>query len=196
MMPPLARSIMPSQALHPRGSIFGKSSRRVADGAHAHAQALRLEQGINGAAGAGAGGCGIGDQPVVVARTAEPASNNRTNNKNSTRQSGGGGGGEGRSIRSNRSRFLSDALQMLSNRSSNRGRSDRERENCESGYEHEHGHGHGHGLIGDDGGGSPCPQKPLASFRSGSYSPGESVENASWQVTRLQLIEALKKHQY
>jgi hypothetical protein len=177
MVPPLARSMMPSQALHPRGSVFAKSSRRVADGAHAHAQALRHEQGVNGAAG------GV-DQPSVAARTSEAAGNNnnhRTNNRNSTRQPRGdrGSGGEGRSNRSSRSRFVSDALQMLSNRSSNRGRSGRAaEENGESGRGHGHGHGHGHGPIGDDGGASPCPQKPLASFRSGSYSPGQFAGNA------------------
>ena len=174
MVPPLARSMMPSQALHPRGSVFAKSSRRVADGAHAHAQALRHEQGVNGAAG------GV-DQPSVAARTAEAAGNNnnhRTNNRNSTRQGqprgDRGSGGEGRSNRSSRSWFVSDALQMLSNRSSNRGRSGRAaEENGESGR----GNGHGHGPIGDDGGASPCPQKPLASFRSGSYSPGQFAGN-------------------
>ena len=159
---------MPSQAAH-RGSVVGKSSRRVADGT-AH----------------GGGGAGW-EQPSVVVRTPEafrsfrngPNSHSNRNNRlaaNNNAHNVVAGGGSGSAVadgKSNRSSFIADALHMLmppakkdskSNRSS-KSRSSRGRNHTVGG---ENGHGHA-----DDA--AVGLQKPLASFLSGSSSPGSYV---------------------
>lgn len=157
---------MPSQAAH-RGSVAGKSSRRVADGT-AH----------------GGGGAGW-EQPSVVVRTPElfrsfrngtnnHHNNNSNNNNVNNVVAGGGSGSAVADSKSNRSSFMSDALHMLmpparkeskSNRSS-KSRSSRARNNGVGG---ENGPGHADDAV-------VGLQKPLASFRSGSgSSPGSYV---------------------
>ena len=179
-MVPMARSVMPSQAIHyARGSIFGhaKSSRRVADGPSV---AVRPPEAVRSQRHGGG-----------------PANNNNTIagvRAGGDRRGNNAGAGVSSDSKSNRSRFVSDALQMFrssgnrdkeskshsqSNRSikgdgSTRAAGEDGASRAGHGRGHGHGHGHGHAQEGDASvrHTSPGPQKALASFRSGNNSPG------------------------
>ena len=158
----MARSVMPSQAVHyARASVFGhgKSSRRVADGPSVAVRAPEAARSHRHGAGVRAAG---------------------------DRRGSGQGPGQGLNVgvgasgesKSSRSRFVNEALQMFKSSrqrdrdsKSNSHRSDKGGRSIRAAGED--GHGDGHAPTGETvNQTSPFPQKALASFRSGGNSPG------------------------